>query len=202
MSAKIDSDPKPSYYESKDDSEEKRFHELARSIDQRIYKRDLQLKGGEWPDQPTTLGQNDRSGLFAITDWDTEASRIARAFGVVESCGFYGPRHLKMLLLKDFSQDAYIQQIPLGNELLLNVCYNTAYRLFQLTNTDRTAFTEAMLLWNGDVHARNYQELTAARRFVKALFSLGLLTPEIEENLGITPTHHEKLEWQLEFDSY
>jgi len=195
----IDEEEPFDYDNQPDEAEEERTYKLMKTIEGRIYQRELQLSLGGWPDQPTTLNQTNGGDFFAITDWGAEAALMMRAFGVTEECQFFGPHKMKMLLLKDHPHDDEKGEIPIG-DFWLRVIYNTDSRLFQLRDADRSLVIAARLLWNGDLYTRNKRERAAEQLMAKGLFNLGLLTPEIEEKLRLTLTLHEKLEWQMEWE--
>ena len=145
---------------------------------------------------------------YETMDWEAEAKRIARAFGVEGECHFEVPQH-------DPPAQGGSQRIP-----------QTGFRTLRLKNGDYARLANGVHFWcdyrrgagrnywlRASLHSRlgikvawggqlafQIDDYTLAPALTKGSFHLGLLTSEIEAALKANVTAHEKLEWTREYE--
>jgi len=136
---------------------------------------------------------------YKTLDWEIEAQRVMKAFGIVEPCEFK-PEAVGVetdMVLRMIGTDLS-PALPWGERL--GVYYGTRDRLYQAYEDDRhTVSFIASIDWEGKLTAPFYV-IENALFFAKGWLYLGLLTAEIEQALEVRITAHEKLEWALEYE--
>ena len=137
---------------------------------------------------------------YETLDWPSEAERVALAFGVVGECEFQntGLTHS----LKFIDQNGTAQPVLRGEgEYVAAVEYSAAGRRFSASRNyislDSEAETRIHIGWDGSVR-RVSLWLGEADFLAKALYHLGLLTPEVEAALKVSISSHQKAEWALD----
>ncbi|RYE38031.1 MAG: hypothetical protein EOP48_27725 [Sphingobacteriales bacterium] len=131
--------------------------------------------------------------IFEAMDWGAEAKLVATAFGLYYQCEFQDRGNHRQLKLPDhkwpYLADGRLIQISY-------LCAGDGGREFIITHKDNY-HTDIFINFDGEIHDDSFMnpiDVTTTR----ALFLLGLLTPEVESHLTINVSAHQKAEWLLE----
>jgi len=129
-------------------------------------------------------------------DWEVEAKRVARAFGIEEQCQFVLDNDL-------VSRSLYVGDDPyfyLSSEAIVRVDYFDLGRSFQTMNPRQAkAVLFVSIDWDGFI-LMSQAEFKLSLLLSKPLFHLGLLSPEVEAALKLTITAHQKIEWARQYE--
>jgi len=144
---------------------------------------------------------------FETLDWNAEARRVARAFGVTEECHFHtyvenepiengdGDYPYLRLTLKDGLTEP---TIFCRDDVALLCEYDEDIGRSYYVYAEK-GVTGIRMEWDESL-ASLIKDSTLLPLLAKGLFYLDILTPEVEETLKITVTAHEKLEWAREYE--
>ena len=120
---------------------------------------------------------------FEITDEDAEAKRVQLAFDLER---FRFP----------------IDVLVPSEKFYLTVEYKPHFRYFKVTDKQTTNIDYADI----KLHSNGMTEIEVTSdecsfELARGLFLLGMLTPEIEAELEVTISSHQKVEWKLGFEA-
>jgi hypothetical protein len=137
---------------------------------------------------------------YETIDWEVEAKRVARAFGVEGKVEFRQHRRLKgsqrfgVIGVRKLA-------VPVGEGFFVDVAYETKGRFFALADKTHKNWVSLKIGWvRGDISygdSGNVEEFST--RLARGLFHLDLLTPEVEHKLTATISAHQKMEWAGEY---
>lgn len=142
---------------------------------------------------------------YETIDWNAEALRVARAFGVegeFRDGGFYDKKYL--------SVGEHYEAIPFtgaGYGELFSVVYTFDQMQFEVWNTWNHTRTDCHIGYDGSfsdgLSTLDKKKFPIAHRYplARALFHLDLLTPEVEEALQVSVSAHEKMEWTMGYEA-
>ncbi len=125
-------------------------------------------------------------------DWELEAERVKRAFGLKGEARF----KLWYDLARQFQLDGN-SLVPLGESEQLIIAYEGVMKFTLWRNGEFDTYIGI------DFEGKRRGQTFAGRgchTIAEGLFHLGLLTPEIEAALGMDISHHQRAEWILEYD--
>lgn len=131
---------------------------------------------------------------YETIDWEAEAKRVAKAFGIKGECVWIDVRKqaVQLVALDDL---VCKYGIPISEDAYAVVQYSKGSRFFQIF--DGSPDVGIFINWQGAVWESDV--IAHGDTLAKALYHLSLLTPEVEQALGVTIDAHTKLEWELEF---
>ena len=132
---------------------------------------------------------------YETIDWDAEALRIARAFGVEAPLRFR--RKIKDSKIRHDLLSGSHTHIVVHETLRLTVNYKPHCLHFKLHYGD--VATAVTIGYNGMVGQATV-ESKYSNQLAKGLFHLGLLHHDTIEILGWSISEHDKLEWLLEYE--
>jgi len=138
---------------------------------------------------------------FETIDWDSEAKRIQKAFGIAGECELRELRRSdwgrRLFLVGTKSRDVFID-----DDTLLRITYDATGRFFYLADKTREDWLSFKIGWGKDevegVLSGKVDEFSTL--LARGFFHLGYLSAEAELKLETTITAHEKLEWALEYE--
>jgi hypothetical protein len=144
---------------------------------------------------------------YETMDWEAEAIRVARAFGIKEKCEFRFERLRNGTRMSAFKQmSLYIEataskpSLPWGDVLHAS-CDNDGRTYDAIAKSSSDFNLVISFEWDGELMiAELVDNYAYVDLFAKGLFHLGLLTEEVEAELKIYITAHQKLEWALEYE--
>jgi hypothetical protein len=130
---------------------------------------------------------------FETMDWEAEAKRVARAFGLL-TCTVASELHQGGVCYR--ANDT-------TNEFNVSCKYTSRYQCFELERVDKNIIglnsSTIYLNWEGSVRTAHPDAQTTPE-LAKGLFHLDLLTPEVEAALQVSISNHQKIEWALEYE--
>ena len=130
---------------------------------------------------------------YETLDWEAEAIRMARAYGVKVECAFIETRYGK-----DFIDIATRKKAEISEGVVGTAGYSPSNRFY--TVRSRSSWTVIQLSWLGEVQSAHVGKDFEVAALARAFFHLELLTPEVEAALSVSITAHEKLEWAREYE--
>lgn len=135
---------------------------------------------------------------YETMDWEAEAKRVAAAFGVTSECIWIdlGSKGNKKLVSLDAAECKY--GIPISEDAYALIEYSRKWRYFEIF--DGYPDISIYINWQGVVWDEP-DVIQHSDTISKALFHLSLLTPEAEASLKVAISHHQKLEWTLEYEA-
>lgn len=134
---------------------------------------------------------------YDTIDWQAEAQRVKRAFGVEGECEFRLENYER--LLYEDGDEGMIYQPKIAENLYVQAAWTDSDRYFLIHQCHGHKST-SIGIWDTGVLNDSPNDLTYAVPLARALFHLDLLTPEVETALQVTISHHEKLEWLREYE--
>jgi len=168
---------------------------------------------------------------YETMDWDAEAKRVARAFGTrppVQFAPLYDDSAALFRCLLTISDEPSMY-IPISPVLSILVSYHSpaqfahGRKYFQVHRTGTMIEGHSMasenieLNWDGSVsadHLSLHQTKSSFRDdrrwhnhryncvLSRGLFHLNYLTPEVESLLGVSISHHQRMEWTLKYEEH
>jgi len=135
-----------------------------------------------------------------IINWELEAKRVGLAFGLTWPCWFvrYGDANKTYQLITTKSGEWH--ELIGQDEIQLHIRYTKDGRWYYLKDSSQQSLMRFCRQLNHFTYSAIPFLPDHSKIFVRALFKLDLLTPQVEECLGITISTHEKLEWTLEYE--
>jgi len=141
---------------------------------------------------------------YETIDWEAEAQRVARAFGLSEKCYFReqvppatssSRLYYHDLCWKD-TKGGY--EFPDGSGVIFICVYVKQIGVrYGFEREYGRANTSFLLNWKSKPIVRG-NDAVLVPLLAKGLFHLGLLTAEVETMLNVS--NHEKLEWAREYE--
>lgn len=131
------------------------------------------------------------SMTYETLNWELEAQRVARAFGVEGECDWHIHNEDRRLFLADTSP--YVPYVPFS-------CSEIAIAYARSGRDFHNASSYLVIGFDGKIHVNEGAE-KFGKPLARALFHLDLLSPAVESALGVSISHHEKLEWTLEYEA-
>jgi len=146
---------------------------------------------------------------FETMDWDAEAQRVQRAFGIEPSCEFVLLRENggRWFTVRDREEGEIIYGSLICGPLFISVNYYQNYMSFcvgMANLDDEPPMTSLKLGYDGNdifVYELSKNHPEYALLISRALFYLDLISPEVEAALQLSITAHQKLEWTLEYEA-
>lgn len=137
---------------------------------------------------------------YETIKWQDEARSVARAFGVKCEC-YFAPDENEHVLRHDETG-----WLPGNDETWVSVRYKASHRDFMLVKERKTIGIE--ISYDADpAGTRIYAGVSKTDNLelqiylTRTLFYLDLLTPQLEAALQLSISHHQKLEWAMEFEN-
>jgi len=136
---------------------------------------------------------------FETVDWELEARRVAAAFGIAQgTCKF----HLNSASDEQFEERCLLLKnggSANGDGFVLDIIYTRLSRYFAMCDNATGDLARVHILWNGELRYVKYEMAPLlAEPLARALDHLDLLTPEIEAELKISVSAHQKIKWVIE----
>jgi hypothetical protein len=136
---------------------------------------------------------------YETIDWELEAKRVMAAFNIAECCEFVDRYTVGKVLVGSNEFDPLSDAPSNRDGLTIRSQMNEHHRYFAVQD-DNGVITSVSLQHDGGINAGplwfDYVPV-----LYKGLFLLGLLNDEIEHELKYSPSHHERLEWALEYEA-
>ena len=133
---------------------------------------------------------------YETMDWETEAKRLMAAFDLKDECRFVsGGICMDLKYLNTYKWPTTSD----GDELMcVYTSGDISSRGFSIQND--LAYADVYFDYNGELisHASSANEFPV---LIRAFHYLGFLTPEVEAELQVSTSHHQKLEWTLEYEA-
>jgi len=146
---------------------------------------------------------------YETLDWELEAQRVAAAFEVAEPCHFTHLRGITSYVATERETDLN-KSLLLKNGLYVDISYDRESKVFVVSEINENGYVKHSCLivvgWGGPNRTVRYGKRSAQPDYIlhtlaKALLFLDLLTPEVETQIGISITAHERIEWTLEHEA-
>lgn len=147
---------------------------------------------------PITQSACEKVLNFFTIDWALESLKVTQAFDVRESC-IFGPKWGTDRTAMEYSPVLEPLRFCHIKDALLSITYRPYSRSFTIQGQGRNGRI-AQIMWIDEQPISSVGDAEYSLWLAKGLFHLDLLTLEVEQALALSVSHHERLEWQLEYE--